>query len=50
MAKMEKGVASEIADCELSTTGYSEDANIQWGNEQDRLDMERLGQRQQLSV
>ena len=47
---MDKNFVPQTADYELSLEGDSDNAIVRQGNEQDRLDMERLGQRQQLSV
>jgi hypothetical protein len=47
---MDKNFGSQTAGYELSLNEDNDHAVIKQGNDQDRLDMERLGQRQQLSV
>ena len=47
---MDKEFIPAPTDYELSSDDNQSDGIVKQGNEQDRLDMERLGQRQQLSV
>ena len=47
---MGKNDGLQAGDCEHNSDRHTNSATIEWGNENDRLDMERLGQRQQLSV